>query len=255
MEIISPLMRTAVKPLATWLNQPYTRYAPAVVTDPEMLGRGLLPGDVILVEGNTRFAALVRTLTQSTWSHVAMFVGPLGPGPDPACIVEADLEQGVRAIALSELRGMHTRAVRANGLEPAARAEVARRVRERIGEPYDLDCALAFARSLWSSRPQPPRARLVATPQAAICSTLLAEAFEAQGYPVLPARAASLATAVTEAAGRILMPRDFDVSPFFGVVAPCEPRVKRPSRCSMRQAAAHFKARGVPALRAPVAPA
>ncbi len=37
----------------------------------------LRPGDVLLVEGDSRIATGIKYLTQSTWSHAALFVGPL----------------------------------------------------------------------------------------------------------------------------------------------------------------------------------
>jgi hypothetical protein len=37
----------------------------------------LRPGDVLLTEGNTRAAALVRRVTRSPWAHVSIYAGPL----------------------------------------------------------------------------------------------------------------------------------------------------------------------------------
>jgi len=219
MNIVGPLLRSALKPLASYLNQPCGSYAPVVATNLDLLSRALLPGDVILVEGNTRFASLVRVLTQSTWSHVAMFVGALESTPDPACIVEADVERGVRTLPLSELRGMNARAVRANGLDARARAEVSRRVLARVGQLYDVDCAVELVRLLWPIQRAERRPRSVpapiAAPERAICSTLLAQAFEAVGYPILPAVAQERGDT---ARARVYTPRDFDLSPFFTVV-------------------------------------
>ncbi len=215
MDIVGPLLRITLKPLASYLNQPSASYAPALPTDLEVLARLLLPGDVILVEGNTRFASLVRVLTQSTWSHVAMFVGPLDDSPDPVCIVEADVERGVRTIRLSELGGMSARVVRANGLNASERDQVARRALARVGQRYDVDYAIELARSLWpigrgKARRHPAP---VAAAERAICSTLLAQAFEEVGYPILPRPVPS-----APGAARVYTPRDFDLSPYFTVV-------------------------------------
>jgi hypothetical protein len=35
----------------------------------------LKPGDIVLVEANTRLSAIIKFLTQSTWSHAALYVG------------------------------------------------------------------------------------------------------------------------------------------------------------------------------------
>src|ERR1700750_2996219 len=77
--------------------------------DARSLAAFLRDGDVLLTEGNTRVAALVKRLTKSSWSHVAMYVGPLEEGPDPRCIVEADVAEGVRSIRLSELECVNVR--------------------------------------------------------------------------------------------------------------------------------------------------
>ena len=43
----------------------------------------LKPGDVLLVEGSSRISTAIKYLTQSTWSHAALVLGP-HPGPrDP----------------------------------------------------------------------------------------------------------------------------------------------------------------------------
>jgi hypothetical protein len=66
---------------------------------------------VLLSDGNTRAAALVRPMTRSPWSHVSLYVGPPEAGPDRRCIVEADVAVGVRAVRLSEPKGLHVRAL------------------------------------------------------------------------------------------------------------------------------------------------
>ena len=58
-----------------YLAQPTRRYAPFFAPDPEMTRRSLEPGDVVLIEGNTRLSAIIKFLTQSTWSHAALYVG------------------------------------------------------------------------------------------------------------------------------------------------------------------------------------
>ena len=39
------------------------------------LQAALEPCDVLLVEGNSRLSAIIKYLTQSTWSHAALYVG------------------------------------------------------------------------------------------------------------------------------------------------------------------------------------
>ena len=70
--------------LVDFLIQPVKGRGPVFITDTGSLSAVLRNGDVLLTEGNTRAAALVKRLTRSTWSHVSMYVGPLDDGPDPS---------------------------------------------------------------------------------------------------------------------------------------------------------------------------
>lgn len=79
------------------------------------------PGDVLLVEGNTRVSTAIKYLTQSTWSHAALYLGPeanLGLSEDGQAhvLIEADLEEGIRCLPLSFYRHFHTRICRPVGL-------------------------------------------------------------------------------------------------------------------------------------------
>ena len=67
---------------ARFLAEPVSR--PAATRDVLALSALLRPGDVLLTEGNTRAAALVRRVTRSPWAHVSIYVGPLEAGDDPA---------------------------------------------------------------------------------------------------------------------------------------------------------------------------
>ena len=66
----------------------------------------LQPGDVLLVEGNNRVAGIIKYLTQSTWSHAALYVGPLaGRATDdgePHVLIEANVGEGVVSAPLSK---------------------------------------------------------------------------------------------------------------------------------------------------------
>ena len=84
------------------------------------------PADVLLVEGaRSKINSAIRYLTQSTWSHSAMYVG-LGAGlgerdGEPLVLVEAELGQGVIASPLSKYDTFNTRICRPVGLTPEDR--------------------------------------------------------------------------------------------------------------------------------------
>jgi hypothetical protein len=208
--------------LAVYLTQPVKRYSPATTTDPGSLLAVLRNGDVLLTEGNTRAAMLIKRLTRSTWSHVSMYVGPLEEGPDPRCIVEADMAAGVRSIRLSELKGLNVRVLRPIGLKDAERSHLAGWVVKQIGGQYDLAHAWALARSLLRLAPRPG---LLHAPNAIaenatrfICSSLLANAFALVGYSIMPHHTALPAVHIAD--HRYVMPGDFESAPVFEVVTP-----------------------------------
>src|SRR6267154_4049089 len=148
LRLISDMRARLFAALAVFLTQPVERYSPATTTDPETLSAVLRHGDVLLTEGNTRAAALIKRFTRSTWSHVSMYVGPLEEGPDPRCIVEADIAAGVRSIRLSELSALQVRILRPIGLNDMHRRQLADWVVSRIGSGYDLAHAWMLGRDL-----------------------------------------------------------------------------------------------------------
>ena len=64
--------------IARYLERPEEGYEPFTPSDPETLRAMLKPGDVLLVEGNNHISGVIKYLTQSTWSHAALYVGPIG---------------------------------------------------------------------------------------------------------------------------------------------------------------------------------
>ena len=212
---------------ARYLAQPIKHYGPSTTGDLQSLVAVLRPGDVLLTDGKTRIAALVRRITGSTWSHVSMYVGPLDDGPDPRCIVEADIAEGVRAVPLSEFDGLRVRALRPADLRDTDRRRVADWVVSRIGDEYDIAHAWTLARRLlglaWPGRlPRPP----AYAPKGAtrfICSSLLAHAFVLVGCPIAPAQGVR----DTGLDHRYVTPRDFERASAFEVVGAAAHAVTR----------------------------
>lgn len=214
---------------------------PATPSDPEKLRASLCVGDVVLVEANQKIGTAIKYLTQSTWSHAALYVGDMLP-PDPttgdrAMLVEANLGHGVVATPLDRYVSFNTRICRPVGLLPDERAAVAQFAIARIGMKYDTRNILDLARYLIPMPPVPRRfrRRMIALgsgePTRFICSTLIAQAFQSVRYPILPRveYRADLAKTKSEAARAEILhirhhslftPRDFDISPYFEIVKP-----------------------------------
>lgn len=166
--------------LARYLAKPVRQRGAAASADLRALSARLLRGDVLLTRGNTRMAVLVQRLTRSPWSHVSMYVGPLETGPDPRCVVEADVAAGVRAVPLSEFAGQQVRVLRPTALRDGDRDRLADWVLSQVGNEYDHAHALALAGRLLRL----PSA-LLASPAPGsrfICSSLLAQAFVLVGF-------------------------------------------------------------------------
>src|ERR1041385_7690563 len=113
--------------LARYLEKPITGYEPFTPSDPVALAASLRPGDVLLVEGNNQISGVIKYLTQSTWSHAALYVGPLdnrATAGEPHTLIEAELGIGVDSAPLSKYTRFHTRVCRPAGLTIEDRAKV-----------------------------------------------------------------------------------------------------------------------------------
>ena len=225
--------------LGDYLSRPIAGFAPPVAYSAAQLGSVLQPGDVLLVEGNLRISSLIKYITQSMWSHVALYVGPQ-PGAradDPPVLVEAELGEGVILSPLSKYVSFHTRICRAVGLRPDDRERLVTHALGRVGHGYDFQNVIDLARdrlsgpSVAATLKRGLRALGSGESTRAICSTLIAQAFQSVRYPILPTRHATPCANASSAEDCIeetwearhfstFAPRDFDVSPFFTVVKP-----------------------------------
>ena len=220
--------------IARYLEKPVAGYEPFTPSEPAALRGSLMPGAVLLVEGNNHISGVIKYLTQSTWSHAALYVGPIGDRTtadgEARVLVEANIGQGVVAAPLSKYARFHTRICRPVGLTEDDRARVCDYAAERIGFDYDLKNIIDLMRYLLPLPvPQRWRRRMMALgsghPTRIICSALIAQAFENVRYPILP----KVTRAESQAAAEELLeirhsslyaPRDFDISPYFEVVKP-----------------------------------
>ena len=228
------------KYLARSLEEETSGYEPYTPSDPETLRRALQPGDILLIEGNQRISATIKYLTQSTWSHAALYIGDALPDPgngeERPRLIEVNLGDGCIAAPLSKYRTYNTRICRAHGLSPEDRETVVSFMVSKLGLKYDTKNILDMLRYFFPV-PVPVRwrRRMIAfgsgDPTRAICSSLIAEAFEQIRYPILPeiTRAPGRASAQSHYSRSEILhirhhslytPRDFDLSPYFAVIKP-----------------------------------
>lgn len=219
--------------LARFLTRPHRNYERFSVLSPEQLDESLEPGDLLLTEGNSRVSTAIKYLTQSTWSHVCMYAGRDEQGE--GVVIEADLVEGVIRSPLSKYAGYNLRICRAVNLSEEDRAATIDFVLQRLGHRYDTRNILDLVRYLLPTPPVPSKFRrhLIALgsgdPTKAICSTLIAQAFQSIKYPILPQhRRVSEGDAPAHCDDDLLeskhfshfTPRDFDLSPYFEIVKP-----------------------------------
>lgn len=226
------------KCLARYLDKPHHIHSSFTAIPISKIQETLQPADVLLVEGNTRLSSAIKYLTQSTWSHAALYVGPQTEKDWPAghSLIEANTVEGVRSADLKQFTGLHTRICRPDGLSADERQQVVSYAIDRLGLQYDLRNIFDLARYLLPEPPVPARfrRRLISLgsgdPSRAICSTLIAQAFQSINYPILP-MVEHRPSGQADCAGctlevyhirnySLFAPRDFDVSPYFSVVKP-----------------------------------
>ncbi|OED38644.1 hypothetical protein AB833_18830 [Chromatiales bacterium (ex Bugula neritina AB1)] len=269
---MNPVMQFCSNILAKYLTKTVANYKPFSVHRWSILESVMQPGDVLLVEGDHRISSAIKYLTQSTWSHAAFYVGDItkygGTAPESGeenentYLIEADLETGVIAVPLSKYTRYNIRICRPVNLTDEDLTRLCTFMVDGMGMEYDLKNIVDLARYLL---PQPPvprrwRRRMLALgsgdPTRAVCSSLIAQAFQSIKYPILPDR---LSCAVDDSMAREILhirhhslftPRDFDVSPYFEVIKPELAMNFDYQSIDWQQHTAQFTQTGIPELDA-----
>jgi hypothetical protein len=229
--LITQFVRVLTKPL-----QNYTFRFPNDLT---ALKRHLRKGDVILVEGTQRVSEVIKYLTQSSWSHSAIYIGdelvrrhhPLVRQAQAAfgeevnfLLIEALVEEGVVVSPLSKYIDYNIRVCRPYNLRKDHLQIILDEVISQIGYQYDLQNVFDLARYFLPVSLVPRRFRRQALqfgsglPTQVICSSMLAAAFGKVGFPIRPRVAAYNAPQETPRASawhRLLSPMVSTTPSFF----------------------------------------
>jgi len=203
----SRLRRYVVYLATTLLTKPLGRYERRTANDLASLRRHIKKGDVILVEGDQRVSEVIKYLTQSSWSHSAMYIGDELWQRNPAdrdallakfgeeaqhLMVEATVEEGVVASPLSKYIDFNIRVCRPYNLRRDDLHIVFDEVLSHIGYRYDIRHLVDLMRYFLPVSLVPRALRRNALefgsglPTQVICSTLIARAFERVRYPIVP---------------------------------------------------------------------
>ena len=232
-----------------WLAKSITRWLsvekPADKTplcDFERLRYEIRPADVVLVEGRTRVSDVIKNITQSPWTHSALYIGRLADIDDPQVrehvsyfydgdknaqlVVEALLGKGTIITELSKYRNDHLRICRPSGLSRSDAQTVIEYAVNHLGCDYDVRQLLDLARLLLPYGIVPRRWRSslfehnAGIPTRTVCSSMIAAAFNRVHFPVLPVmrRLENGELRLFKRNARLYTPRDFDYSPYFEII-------------------------------------
>lgn len=239
--VFTKLKRAIGNILTRWLSKE-ARQSSTPFCDYERLCHEIRPGDVILVEGRSRVSQVIKQITQSPWTHSALYIGRLYDirdedmrqlvkrtttvGPNDQLILEADMSSGTIVRPIDAYQHDHMRICRARGLSPADTEQVINHALGQLGTDYHVRQILDLARFFfpWGILPRRWRSSLFehnsGEPTRTVCSTLLAEAFASVRFPILPfvERQADGSRKLIRRNAKLFTPKDFDYSPYFDII-------------------------------------
>ncbi len=230
-----------------WLSTESPPEEDAYLSDYQRLNYEIRAADVILVEGRSRVSNIIKTITLSSWTHSALYIGHLHDiqdqdireyiqyyydgDPHEPLVIEALLGQGTIVAPLSKYENFHLRLCRPKGLSPSDASKVIKRCIGCLGLHYDLRQLLDLARFMFPYGLLPPRWRSSlfehhsGNPTRTVCSTMIAEAFQSVKFPILPLISLDNQNQVQhdevqllERNPKLYTPRDFDYSPYFEII-------------------------------------
>lgn len=202
----------------------------------------LRPGDVLLNEGRSHVSDVIKMATQSPWTHSMLYIGRLydienteardkvkanyAGDPNEQLIIEALLGEGTIVSPLQKYHDEHIRICRPKNLSPHDAQQVIAYAINQIGLDYDVRQILDLLRFMfpYSFLPRRWRSSLFAknagNPTRTVCSTMIAEAFHAVKFPILPfaEKTENGKIRLFQRNPRLYTPKDFDYSPYFDII-------------------------------------
>ena len=192
--------------LASFLNKPVGHYERRGWNDFDALKRQIRKGDVLLVEGDLRVSAVIKYLTQSSWSHAALYIGDellrrggeqrdaalAAFGEEAGHLVVEALFEGVVVSPLVKYVDSNVRLCRPHRLRGEHLEVILDDALAAVGWQYDvrniLDLAFHLVLvSLFPSRYRRDVQRLGSgAASEVICTSLLGRLFQKVRFPVLP---------------------------------------------------------------------
>jgi hypothetical protein len=226
--------------LESWLNKEAPPSA-FPISDFEKISHGIRPADVVLVEGRSRVSDVIRIITQSRWSHSAIYVGRLhdiqdlkyrhkileycDASPDTQLLVEGILGEGMIVTPLTDYQKDTVRVCRASTLSAKDAQNVVNFCIDKLGVAYNVRQLFDLARFIFPWRILPRRwrsslfTRKPTDTAKTVCSAMIAEAFYSVKYPILPLfrKRGKSDVELIPRNTRLYTPADFDYSPYFDI--------------------------------------
>jgi hypothetical protein len=230
-----------IKKLSQWLlyQEPARR---AYLCDFDKICQKIKPADVLVFDGRSRVSKIIKHVTQSPWSHAALYIGRLQDikdlqlqahinrnhdiNPEQQFLIESEIGTGTVISPIEKYREDHIRILRPEWLTPQDAESVIHCALGRLGRQYNVRQLLDLARFIlpWGFFPRRWRSSLfqhhALQPTKDVCSSMIAEAFQSVDYPILPLireddkKQLELIRRNT----RLFTPSDFDYSPFFSII-------------------------------------
>lgn len=210
--------------------------------DYDRLSFEIRPCDVLLVEGRARISEVIKSYTQSQWTHSALYIGRLHDiqdkttrehvswlydgDPDEQLIIEPLLGKGTIVSPLKKYAKENVRICRPNALSRVDSEKVVSAAVQHLGNDYDVRQLLDLGRFLFPYGILPRRWRSslfehnVGLPTRTVCSTMIAAAFASVHFPILPVihREENGSLKLYKRNTKLFVPRDFDTSPYFEII-------------------------------------
>ena len=194
------IQKMALKIIAERLNRDVETYQLRRPNKIERLKQILQPGDVILVEGKKLVSRVIMAVTNSTWSHSALYVGDgkmIDPLPDTGTVVNG----------IDHYEHLNIRVCRPMGLSEEQLIKVCNFAVSHVGRGYDQINIANLLFGFFKKKKDKTEFIGDISSSNEVCSGLIAESYNHVGFVIQDSVNFSQ-----------IVPADFDLSPYFEIV-------------------------------------
>lgn len=219
-------------------EKPTHRYP---LSDFDRIKHELKQGDILLIEGSSTISQIIQNLTKSAWSHCAIYIGKKHDIEDSAfrekistysnftndtpLVIEGYMGKGIFIDSFSKYKGYHIRICRPKGIAHSDIQKVMNYCLNAVGRDYDIRHIVDILRFLFPWKLFPAKWGSVLFKRGkrmdkAICSSLIAEAFESVQFPILPDITTDKKKGIRliRRNPMLFWPSHFDYSPYFEII-------------------------------------